>query len=73
MDEKKSKVLIIGATGNLGYHLAQFSLKFSHPTFVLVRDSAPNDPVKAQKLQSLSNCGATIIKVSSSSCFVLLV
>lgn len=64
MDEKKSKVLIIGATGNLGYHLAQFSLKFSHPTFVLVRDSAPNDPVKAQKLQSLSNCGATLIKGS---------
>ncbi|KAJ6346011.1 hypothetical protein OIU78_008625 [Salix suchowensis] len=64
MDEKKSKVLIIGATGNLGYHLAEFSLKFSHPTFVLVRDSAFNDPVKVQKLQSLSNCGATLIKGS---------
>ncbi|XP_057997300.1 probable pinoresinol-lariciresinol reductase 3 isoform X3 [Hevea brasiliensis] len=60
--EKKSKVLIIGATGNLGYHLAQFSIKFNHPTFILVRDSAFNDPVKLQKLNSLSDAGATVLK-----------
>lgn len=62
--EKKSKVLIIGATGNLGFHLAQFSLKFGHPTFILIRDSAFTDPVKLQKLNSLTDAGATILKVA---------
>ncbi|CAL1384942.1 unnamed protein product [Linum trigynum] len=62
--EEKSKVLIIGSTGNLGYHLANFSLKFSHPTFILVRESALDDPIKAQKLQFLTNGGATVIKGS---------
>uniref|UniRef100_A0A2P2JB03 Uncharacterized protein MANES_11G085900 n=1 Tax=Rhizophora mucronata TaxID=61149 RepID=A0A2P2JB03_RHIMU len=64
MEGKKSKVLIIGATGRLGFHLAEYSFRFSHPTFVLVRDSAFSEPVKAQKLQSLSDAGATLLKGS---------
>jgi len=61
---EKSKILIIGVTGNLGYHLAEASLKFRHPTFALVRHSAFSNPIKAQKLHSLSQGGATILTVS---------
>ncbi|CAN0909162.1 Probable pinoresinol-lariciresinol reductase 3 [Linum grandiflorum] len=62
--EEKSRVLIIGSTGNLGYHLAESSLKSSHPTLLLVRESAFHDPIKAQKLQSLTNAGAAVVKGS---------
>lgn len=61
---EKSKILVIGATGNLGYHLAESSLRFCHPTFALIRDSAFSDPIKAQKLHSLSQAGATLVKGS---------
>lgn len=56
--------MIIGATGFLGYNLAETSLKFGHPTFALVRDSAFSDPIKSQKLQFLSHAGATLLKGS---------
>ncbi|ESR36537.1 hypothetical protein CICLE_v10028526mg [Citrus x clementina] len=62
--EKKSKVLIIGATGRLGYHLAKFSTEYCYPTFALIRDSSFNDPNKQQKLQSLSIAGVTFLKGS---------
>jgi putative NADH-flavin reductase len=62
----KSRILIIGVTGKLGYHLALASLDFSHPTFALVRDSAFSDPRKSHKLHSLSTAGATLLKVSLS-------
>ncbi|KAJ1393660.1 NmrA-like domain [Sesbania bispinosa] len=61
---EKSKILVIGATGNLGYHMAEASLEFGHPTFALVRDSAFSDPIKAHKLQCLSHAGATLLKGS---------
>jgi len=67
--EKKSRILIIGVTGNLGFHLAKASLHFSHPTFALFRDSAFSDPIKSQKLHSLSNSGATLLKVTFSHLF----
>ncbi|KAJ8441993.1 hypothetical protein Cgig2_020138 [Carnegiea gigantea] len=60
----RSRVLIIGATGNLGYHLAKASIDASHPTFALVRDSAFDDPRKSQKIRSLSDAGAVILKGS---------
>ncbi|XP_061346014.1 probable pinoresinol-lariciresinol reductase 3 isoform X2 [Gastrolobium bilobum] len=61
---EKSKILVIGATGNLGYHLAEASLKFCHPTFALFRETAFSDPIKAHKLHSLSHAGATLLKGS---------
>ena len=64
-----SRILIIGVTGNLGFHLAKTSLQFSHPTFALFRDSAYSDPIKSQKLHSLSNSGATLLKVTLSRIF----
>lgn len=60
----KSRVLIIGATGNLGHQLAKASLQSSHPTFALVRDSAFSHPHKRHVLQTLSDAGATLLKGS---------
>lgn len=67
MGESKSKILIIGVTGNLGFELAVASLNASHPTFGLVRDSAFLDPNKIQKLQFLTDSGIKIIKACSES------
>ncbi|XP_059308464.1 probable pinoresinol-lariciresinol reductase 3 [Lycium ferocissimum] len=64
MESKKSKILIIGVTGCLGFELAKASLKSFHPTFGLVRDSAFSDPHKAQKLHTLSGDGVILIKGS---------
>ncbi|KAL8160390.1 hypothetical protein V2J09_001927 [Rumex salicifolius] len=60
---KKSKILIVGATGNLGKLLTMASLESSHPTFAFVRDSAFSDPLKSRGLQSLSDLGAILLKV----------
>ncbi|OWM83838.1 probable pinoresinol-lariciresinol reductase 3 [Punica granatum] len=60
----KSRILIVGATGNLGHQLAAAALRFSHPTFALVRPSAFADPVKCRTLRSLSDAGLTILKGS---------
>ncbi|XP_021828649.1 probable pinoresinol-lariciresinol reductase 3 [Prunus avium] len=61
---EKSRVLIIGVTGNLGHHLAKATLQFSHPAFALVRPSSFSDPHKAHKLHSLSNAGVTLLQGS---------
>ncbi|XP_047309236.1 probable pinoresinol-lariciresinol reductase 3 [Impatiens glandulifera] len=62
--KKKSRILVIGATGGLGFLIANASLEASHPTFALVRDSAFSHPDKSNKIQSLSNSGAFILKGS---------
>lgn len=61
--EEKSRILIIGVTGNLGFKLAEASLKSGHPTFALVRESSYSVPEKAQKLQLLANSGASLLNV----------
>lgn len=60
---RMSKILIIGVTGSLGFDLAISSLRASHPTFGLVRDSAFCDPIKCNKLRILSDSGVTLLKV----------
>ncbi|KAL7156635.1 hypothetical protein ABFS83_02G022000 [Erythranthe nasuta] len=64
MAESKSKILIIGVTGNLGFELAKASLNASHRTIGLVRESGFSDPDKLQKLQFLSNAGLEIVRGS---------
>ncbi|KAL5704671.1 putative pinoresinol-lariciresinol reductase 3 [Ranunculus cassubicifolius] len=64
MSNPKSKILIIGATGNLGHHLTNESLKSGHPTYALIRSSAFSDPHKSQLLQSFANSGVNFIKGS---------
>lgn len=58
----KSKILVIGVTGNLGFELANASLSASYPTFGLVRDSAFSDPDKVRKIRFLSDAGLQIFK-----------
>ncbi|VFQ65830.1 unnamed protein product [Cuscuta campestris] len=62
--QEKSKILIIGVSGRLGFELAKASLDASHPTFGLVRDSARSDLLKSQKLHLLSDSGVTLLKGS---------
>ncbi|KAG5593786.1 hypothetical protein H5410_035018 [Solanum commersonii] len=64
MESNKSKILIIGVSGRLGFELAKASLNSSHPTFGLVRDSAFSDTHKSLKLHTLSEAGLTLIKGS---------
>ncbi|KAL6546012.1 putative pinoresinol-lariciresinol reductase 3 [Orobanche gracilis] len=64
MANSKSRILIIGVTGNLGFELAKASLCASHRTFGLVRESSFSDANKLQKLQFLSDAGLEIIKGS---------
>ncbi|XP_015067846.1 probable pinoresinol-lariciresinol reductase 3 [Solanum pennellii] len=64
MESNKSKILIIGVTGRLGFELAKASLNSSHPTFGLVRDSAFSDTHKSQKIHTLTEAGLTVIKGS---------
>lgn len=61
--KKRSRVLIIGATGNLGFELAKASLQSSHPTYALVRCFSSSDFSKSDKLHFLSNAGTTLLKV----------
>lgn len=61
---ERSRILIVGVTGNMGFELAKASLNASHPTFGLVRESAFSDPIKSQKLQTLGDSGLIVIKVS---------
>ncbi|KAK4794749.1 hypothetical protein SAY86_012743 [Trapa natans] len=63
-DMVKSRIMIIGATGNLGHHLATAALRSSHPTFALVRPSSFSDAVKSRTLATLSDAGLVIIKGS---------
>jgi nucleoside-diphosphate-sugar epimerase len=58
-EKKKSRVLIIGATGRLGNYLTRFSIESGHPTFALIRNTTLSD-----KLKSLSDAGVTLLKVS---------
>jgi uncharacterized protein YbjT (DUF2867 family) len=60
-----SRILIIGATGYIGRHVAKASLALGHPTFLLVRDStASSKPEKAQLLDSFKASGANILNGS---------
>ncbi|CAH8274334.1 unnamed protein product [Arabidopsis lyrata] len=58
-EKKKSRVLIIGATGRLGNYLTRFSIESGHPTFALIRNST-----SSAKLKSLSDAGVTLLKGS---------
>ncbi|RWR82417.1 Isoflavone reductase-like protein IRL [Cinnamomum micranthum f. kanehirae] len=60
----KSRILVVGATGNLGHHLVNASLAYDHPTFALVRDSAFSDPHKSHLINSLIESGVHLIKGS---------
>ncbi|PKA49319.1 Isoflavone reductase-like protein [Apostasia shenzhenica] len=61
MAEKKSRVLVIGATGRIGREMVKASLDAGHPTLALARQSAYSDPLKSSLLRSFAEAGAVII------------
>ncbi|OEL25281.1 Isoflavone reductase-like protein [Dichanthelium oligosanthes] len=61
-DMEKSRVLVIGGTGHIGKHIVAASVRFGHPTAVLIREFTPSDPIKAQLLNSWVNSGASLLK-----------
>lgn len=63
-EKSKSKILIIGGTCYIGMFVVAASVRSGHPAFVLVRDTAPSDLAKAQLIQSFTNMGITLVKVS---------
>lgn len=57
-----SRILIVGATGYIGRHIAKASLALGHPTFLLVREStASYYSDKVQLLESFKASGANIV------------
>ncbi|XP_047329434.1 phenylcoumaran benzylic ether reductase Betv6-like [Impatiens glandulifera] len=60
-DKNKSKILIIGGTGNIGKFVVEASMRAGHPTFSLVRPSTVSDPVKAKLVESFKESGVTVI------------
>lgn len=56
-----SRILIIGGTGSIGRYIAKASIANGHATFVLIRDSTPSNPQKAQLLESFKASGITLL------------
>lgn len=54
---EKSKILIIGGTGYIGKFIVKASVKEGHPTFLLVRESTVNDPVKEKIAEHFKSLG----------------
>ena len=54
--------MIIGSTGFIGRFVAEASLDFGRPTYLLVQ-SRPTSPSKASIIKSLQERGAIIIHV----------
>ncbi|CDP21550.1 unnamed protein product, partial [Coffea canephora] len=59
----KSKILIIGGTGNIGKYLVEASAKAGHPTFALVRESTISDPKGAAIIESFKSLGVIFLHV----------
>lgn len=62
MSSQNSRILVIGATGYIGKFITAASARSGHPTYALVRDTAPADPAKAQILDGFKNSGVTLVK-----------
>ncbi|KAG1366288.1 putative Isoflavone reductase-like protein [Cocos nucifera] len=62
MAGEKSKILIIGSTGYIGKFITAASVRSGHPTFALVRDTAPSDPAKAKLLDDFNASGVTLVQ-----------
>jgi nucleoside-diphosphate-sugar epimerase len=63
--ERNNNILITGATGYIGLHVAKVNLSLDHSTFILVRDSTTSsNPEKAQLLDSFKASRDNILVVS---------
>ncbi|OWM88321.1 phenylcoumaran benzylic ether reductase Pyrc5-like [Punica granatum] len=58
---EKSRILIIGGTGDIGKFIVEASATAGHPTFALVRESSLSDPAKAKLVDGFRSLGVTTI------------
>nr|QSL83321.1 isoflavone reductase-like protein cytoplasmic [Nigella sativa] len=58
---EKTKILVIGGTGNWGKSVVEASVRAGHPTFALVRESTLSDPIKAKLMETFSTSGVTLL------------
>ncbi|KAH0469332.1 hypothetical protein IEQ34_000890 [Dendrobium chrysotoxum] len=57
-----SKILVIGATGYIGRHLVEASVKLGHPTFALARPiTSSHSTEKINLIQSFKNNGVNVL------------
>jgi hypothetical protein len=56
-----SRILIVGATGEIGKYVVQASVKLGHPTFILVRPGS-SDPAKKALVAEFQSLGAITIQ-----------
>lgn len=61
----KSKILIIGGTGNIGKCIVEASARLGHPTFALIRESTISNPSKSGIIESFKRSGVTLVTVST--------
>ena len=59
----KSRILVVGATGEMGKFVVEASVKLGHPTFVLVRPGSGSDPDKKALLAEFESLGAVSLHV----------
>jgi pterocarpan reductase len=61
-----SKILVVGATGDLGAFITTASVRLGHPTFALVRPAtARPDSSKNKLIESFKASGITILEVNT--------
>jgi len=61
-----SKILVVGATGDLGAFITTASVRLGHPTFALVRPAtARPDSSKNKQIESFKASGITILEVNT--------
>jgi hypothetical protein len=61
----KSRILVVGATGQIGKYIVPASVKEGHPTFFLTRPgSSASNPAKQALLAEFESLGAISLPVS---------
>jgi pterocarpan reductase len=61
-----SKILVVGATGDLGAFITTASVRLGHPTFALVRPAtARPDSSKNKLIESFKASSITILEVNT--------
>lgn len=59
----KNRILVMGATGGLGKHVAKASIKEGYPTFILVRPATSEDAAKKALVAEFESLGASTLYV----------
>lgn len=61
----KSKIIIIGGTGNFGKCIVEATARLGHPTFALIRESTISNPSKWGIIESFKSSGVNLVTVST--------